>query len=46
MTYAVNVSVLTTDPFDQVVERLSPKVLTLRDDISIALRHATQAASP
>lgn len=46
MSYAVNVSVLSTDPFDQVVSRLAPKLLTLRDDIGIALQRATDAASP
>jgi DNA-binding IclR family transcriptional regulator len=44
MAYAVNVSVLTADPFDQVVRRLGPKLLTLRDDIRIALERATDAA--
>ena len=46
MAYAVNVSVLTTDPFDAVVRRLAPKVLTLRDDIRIALERATDLDSP
>jgi DNA-binding IclR family transcriptional regulator len=46
MAYAVNVSVLTSDPFERVVSRLAPKLLTLRDDISIALERATDAASP
>lgn len=46
MAYAVNVSVLTGDPFDQVVRRLAPKLLTLRDEISIALERATVAAAP
>jgi DNA-binding IclR family transcriptional regulator len=45
MTYAVNVSVLTTDPHDEVVSRLAPKLLTLRDDIKFALERATDAAS-
>ena len=44
LTYAVNVSVLTAAPFDEVVNRLAPKLLTLRDDISIALERATDAA--
>ena len=43
MAYAVNVSVLTTDPFDAVVRRLAPKLLTLRDDIRMALERATDA---
>lgn len=43
MAYAVNVSVLTTDPFDLVVRRLAPKLLTLRDDIRIALDRAALA---
>jgi len=46
MAYAVNVSVLTTDPFDQVVRRLAPKLLTLRDDIRIALERASDTAAP
>ncbi len=46
MAYAVNVSVLTSEPFERVVNRLAPKLLTLRDDISIALERATDAASP
>jgi DNA-binding IclR family transcriptional regulator len=41
MTYVVNVSVLTTEPLDRVVHRLAPKLLTLRDDIRIALDLAT-----
>lgn len=41
MAYALNVSVLTTDAFDAVVGRLGPKLLTLRDDIAIALERAT-----
>ena len=45
MAYAVNVSVLTTDPFERVVSRLAPKLLTLRDDIRLALERATGAAS-
>ncbi len=45
MAYAVNVSVLTTDPYDEVVHRLAPKLLTLRDDIQFALERATDAAS-
>jgi DNA-binding IclR family transcriptional regulator len=45
MAYAVNVSVLTSDPFERVVGRLAPKLLTLRDDIGIALERATSAAS-
>ena len=43
MAYAVNVSVLTTDPFERVVSRLGPKLLTLRDDIGVALERATDA---
>lgn len=43
MAYAVNVSVLTTDPLERVVSRLGPKLLTLRDDIGIALERATDA---
>jgi DNA-binding IclR family transcriptional regulator len=46
MAYAVNVSVLTTDPFEAVVKRLAPKLLTLRDDIGIALERAADAATP
>jgi DNA-binding IclR family transcriptional regulator len=46
MAYAVNVSVLTTDPFEEVVKRLAPKLLTLRDDIGIALERAADAAAP
>jgi DNA-binding IclR family transcriptional regulator len=46
LTYAVNVSVLTTDPFDQVVDRLAPQLLILRDDIRLALERATEAALP
>lgn len=46
MAYAVNVSVLTTEPFDRVVSRLAPKLLTLRDDISHALERATDSSSP
>lgn len=46
MAYAVNVSVLTTEPLDRVVSRLAPKLLTLRDDISLALERATDAALP
>ncbi len=46
MTYAVNVSVLTTDPLAAVVKRLAPKLLTLRDDIGIALERAIDAAAP
>ncbi len=46
LAYALNVSVLTTEPFERVVNRLAPKLLTLRDDISIALERATDAASP
>jgi DNA-binding IclR family transcriptional regulator len=45
MAYALNVSVLTTDPYEQVVNRLAPKLLTLRDDIKFALERATDAAS-
>ncbi|MES2718304.1 MAG: helix-turn-helix domain-containing protein [Pseudomonadota bacterium] len=45
MAYAVNVSVLTTDPFDRVVQQLAPKLLTLRDDIRIALERANEAVS-
>lgn len=45
MAYAVNVSVLTTDPIDRVVQQLAPQLLTLRDDIQIALERATEAAS-
>ena len=45
MAYAVNVSVLTTDAYDQVVTRLAPKLLTLRDDIQFALERATDADS-
>lgn len=43
MAYAVNVSVLTTDPHEQVVSRLAPKLLTLRDDISVALERSLGA---
>lgn len=43
MTYALNVSVLTTDPFDAVVDRLGPRLLILRDDIANALKRATDA---
>ncbi len=43
MAYSVNVSVLTTDSFDQVVRLLAPKLLTLRDDIRIALERAADA---
>lgn len=43
MAYAVNVSVLTTDPFDTIVDRLGPKLLTLRDDIALALDRLTDA---
>ncbi len=43
LAYAVNVSLLTTDPFDAVVDRLGPQLLTLRDDMAIALRRATDA---
>ena len=46
MAYAVNVSVLTNDPFERSVSRLAPKLLTLRDDISIALERATESALP
>lgn len=46
MAYAVNVSVLTTDPVADVVRRLAPKLLILRDDIRLALERATDAASP
>ena len=46
MAYAVNVSVLTNDCFDTVVRRLAPKLLTLRDDIRIALERATDLDSP
>lgn len=45
MAYAVNVSVLTTDPFDSVVKRLAPKLLTLRDDIGMALDRVTDAVA-
>lgn len=43
--YAVNVSVLTTDAADDVVRRLAPKLLTLRDDIRMALERAAHAVS-
>ena len=43
MAYALNVSVLTTEPFDEVVGRLGPRLLTLRDDIAIALKRAADA---
>lgn len=46
MAYAVNVSVLTTEPFEDVVNRLAPHLLILRDDISIALERARDAALP
>ena len=46
LVYAVNVSVLTTEPFDPVVKRLAPKLLILREDISMALERAAAAASP
>lgn len=46
LAYAVNVSVLTSDPFDLTVRRLAPKLLTLRDDISIALERARDIAAP
>jgi DNA-binding IclR family transcriptional regulator len=46
MAYALNVSVLTTDPFESVVGRLAPKLLTLRDDIGIALQRAADEALP
>ena len=46
MTYAVNVSLLTTDPFERVVSRLAPKLLTLRDDIGLALQRASDEALP
>lgn len=46
ITYAVNVSVLTTDPVERVVSRLAPKLLTLRDDIGFALERATGATAP
>lgn len=45
MAYSVNVSVLTSEPFDQVVSRLAPKLITLRDDISLALERAQGDAS-
>jgi len=45
MAYAVNVSLQTADPVDHAVQRLAPKLLTLRDDIRIALERATDAVS-
>lgn len=43
LAYALNVSVLTTDPFDAVVARLGPRLMTLRDDIAFALQRAKDA---
>lgn len=42
--YALNISVFTTEPMELVVRRLAPKVLTLRDDVLIALERAVGAA--
>ena len=45
LAYAVNVSVLTADPFDAVVRRLAPKLLTLRDDIRISLERESDSTA-
>lgn len=38
--YALNVSVLSAEPFEAVVRRLAPKLLTLRDEVSMAIERA------
>jgi DNA-binding IclR family transcriptional regulator len=42
--YSLNVSVSTTEPTELVARRLAPKLLTLRDDIALALARATDSA--
>jgi DNA-binding IclR family transcriptional regulator len=46
MAYAVNVSVLTAEPVETVVKRLAPKLLTLRDQIHIALERSSAGPYP
>lgn len=42
--YSLNVSVSTTEPTEPVARRLAPKLLTLRDDIALALARAADSA--